>query len=146
MEKNTNMLERIEDDFADDIKNWRPLCISNASYRIFTAILAREINAINRKTTTFNPNQKEFIQVLQGVSEHNLNLQEIFADAQKFMDMIGIKPLEKELMFLLMLSSTMIFHFSILMKRILLDILELTTPRVRTLALGLALILKCISK
>jgi hypothetical protein len=56
----------------DAIQNSRPISIMNCVYRIFTGLLARAIQATNSKLRIYSDNQKGFIKITNGCSEHGI--------------------------------------------------------------------------
>jgi hypothetical protein len=65
------------------IGNWRPISITNCSYRIFTCLLARAFQDINARYRVFNDPQKDFIKKTNGCSEHGIMLTELLLDARR---------------------------------------------------------------
>jgi hypothetical protein len=61
--------------------NYRPISITCCLYRIFTALIAKYIQATNRKygRKIFSTEQKGFIEGCNGCCEHSIFLNELFA-------------------------------------------------------------------
>jgi hypothetical protein len=68
---------------ADIPANWRPITITDATYRILTAAMASYLQKLNgvKKQQIFSHTQKAFLAGVQGCTEHSVLLNELFADA-----------------------------------------------------------------
>ena len=80
-ESNMNLIYKKGD--VSDPSNWRPICISNASYRIFSCICARSINFLNNQIQIFSPNQRGFIEKVNGCSDNASIISELYYDAMR---------------------------------------------------------------
>jgi hypothetical protein len=67
----------------NDVKNWRPISITNCIYRIFTCLMARCFQEANAKYGIYNDSQKGFIKKTNGCSEHGILLNELFQHAKR---------------------------------------------------------------
>lgn len=67
----------------DNPRNWRPLSISNAMYRIFTVIMSRYVMDLNKRHCVINEAQKGFMEGMNGTVENILTVMELFHDAQR---------------------------------------------------------------
>ena len=67
----------------ETITNWRPISLTNAIYRIFTASIAQVIQDINRSEEIFSHAQKGFIARCNGCTEHSIMINELFNDAKR---------------------------------------------------------------
>jgi hypothetical protein len=67
----------------EDVRNWRPISITNCMYRIFTCLMARTIQRINSKVHVFSDCQKGFIKKTNGCSEHGIILNELLHNANR---------------------------------------------------------------
>jgi uncharacterized C2H2 Zn-finger protein len=65
------------------ITNWRPISITNCIYRIFTCLMARSFQEMNRKYQVYTDSQKGFIKKTNGCSEHGIMLNELIHDARR---------------------------------------------------------------
>lgn len=64
-------------------KNWRPLSISNALYRICMVVFSNYIEHCNRLHAILHESQKGFISGVNGTAENILSIMELFHDAQR---------------------------------------------------------------
>jgi hypothetical protein len=69
----------------EETKNWRPISITNAIYRIFTCLMARLVQRANAATKyeIFLSDQKGFVHGLVACIERSLLVNEPFADARR---------------------------------------------------------------
>jgi hypothetical protein len=65
------------------IKNWRPISITNCVYRIFTCLMTRCFQEVNEKYGVYTDSQKGFIRKTNGCSEHGILLNELFQHAKR---------------------------------------------------------------
>jgi hypothetical protein len=68
---------------VDELRNWRPISITNCIYRIFTCLMARCFQHMNEKYGVFSDNQKGFLQKTNGCSEHGILVNELFQHAKR---------------------------------------------------------------
>jgi hypothetical protein len=66
-----------------DPQNWRPISITNCLYRVFTCLMARSFQDINKDHQLFSDHQKGFIKRTNGCTEHGIILNELFHDANR---------------------------------------------------------------
>ena len=64
-------------------ENWRPLTISNASYRILMVALNNALQDLNRRKPLINSNQKGFMNGVNGCIENALTVSELFYHAER---------------------------------------------------------------
>lgn len=67
----------------EDPKNWRPLSISNALYRIAMVVLSNYFEHCNRQHAILHEAQKGFISEVNGTAENILSVMELFHEAQR---------------------------------------------------------------
>lgn len=67
----------------NDPANWRPISISNSTYRIISCIFAKTINKFNKKLQIFSPNQKGFLESINGCADNANVISELFYDAMR---------------------------------------------------------------
>ena len=67
----------------EDPKNWRPLSISNAMYRIAMVVFNNYLEHCNRQHAILHEAQKGFISEVNGTAENILSVMELFHDAQR---------------------------------------------------------------
>ena len=65
------------------LSNWRPISLTNCTYRIFTAIVAEVIQERNRAEAIFSNVQKGFIARCNGCTEHSIMVNELFNNARR---------------------------------------------------------------
>ena len=66
-----------------ELSNWRPISLTNCSYRIFTAVIAEIIQERNHVEDIFSNTQKGFIARCNGCTEHSIMVNELFNDARR---------------------------------------------------------------
>jgi hypothetical protein len=65
-----------------DPKNWRPITITNCTYRLYTCLMARAFQQVNSKYDIYEDVQNGFIKKSIGCSEHSIKLKELFQKAK----------------------------------------------------------------
>lgn len=65
------------------LRNWRPLTISSAMYRIWTCTLSNILQGISRTSPLFSESQKGFIKGTNGCMINTATITELFADANR---------------------------------------------------------------
>jgi hypothetical protein len=66
-----------------DSKNWKPIIITNCTYRIYTCLIARAFQQVNSQYGIHADAQKGFIKKTNECSEHNIILNEHFQGAKR---------------------------------------------------------------
>jgi hypothetical protein len=64
-------------------KNWRPITITNCTYRIYTCLMARAFQQMNSQHGIYADAQKDFIKKTNECSEQSIILKELFQDAKR---------------------------------------------------------------
>jgi hypothetical protein len=77
----------------EDLKNWRPITITNYIYRIDMSLMARAFPQINFQHALYVDISKRFIKKTKGCSEHGILLNEPFQDAKRNYEKTGIECL-----------------------------------------------------
>lgn len=75
-------------------ENWRPISVSNALYRIVSCVWARAINSFNIRNHIFSPQQKGFMEGINGCSDNSAIISEIFYDAMRSHKSVFITALD----------------------------------------------------
>ena len=75
-------------------ENWRPISISNSLYRIVSCVWARAINSFNIRNQIFSPQQKGFMEGINGCSDNSAIISELFYDAMRSHKSIFITALD----------------------------------------------------
>jgi chaperonin cofactor prefoldin len=64
-------------------KNWRPITITNYTYRIYTCLMARAFQQVNSQHGIYADTQKDFIKKTNKCSKQSITLKEFFQDAKR---------------------------------------------------------------
>ena len=67
---------------TDDVKELRPIALTNTMGKLFTAILARRLEAFLRANGSWDISQKGFASATQGCIDHSFTLQQALHDAR----------------------------------------------------------------
>jgi hypothetical protein len=65
------------------VTNWRPISIKNCIYRIFTCLMARSFQKMNKSYGILLDHQKGFLKKTNECSKYGIMLNEFFHDAQR---------------------------------------------------------------
>jgi hypothetical protein len=67
----------------EDLKNWRPITITNSIYWTCMCLMVRAFQQMNLQYGIYIDAQKRFIEKTNGCSEHSILLNELFQDAKR---------------------------------------------------------------
>ena len=79
---------------TDDVKDLRPIALTNTMGKLFTAIVARRLEVFLRANGSWDRTQKGFASATQGCMEHSFTLQQALQDARSRQNSIAVAWLD----------------------------------------------------